>query len=173
MSWEEEDVGKSGLAGIVVFVFIVWLTINVFTKIGDAIDKNEARVQAELAQNGFTCPDCVYVPEGLQRIESVLLIEGGTVPLPTPAYLAHLYETCANRREDGNNCYRRLREIKFDVNDVYSRVSPLYGRPSFNAEQIKYVQSGAKRVGELLAGFEYWFIGSQRENYFRNKDRSS
>lgn len=134
----------------------------------------EKILDAELALAGISCPNCVYVPAGLKRIEDIQLVEGPIVSVPTSAYLAHLNAICQDKKRDfvQADCSTRLREINFGVDDVYSRVNPPYGRPEFTDGQLKDVRWGAKRIGELLATYEYWFIENQSEHYFQNKQSS-
>lgn len=149
-------------------VIYLGLTFIVATK------KGEIDIKAELALADITCPQCVYVPKGLKRLEDIRLAEGPTVSLPTQEYLTYLTGVCSSKQMDfaKSDCSYRLSEIRLGVDDVYTHVSPPYGRPPLTADQLKYVQWGARRVGELLASLEYNYVSSELDYYLQNKYHS-
>ena len=128
----------------------------------------------EPARTIVTCSECAHVPEWLTRLDVITLPEGPTIWVPTQDYLTYLDKTCdaVMKGYSQNECSRRLKEIQFGTDDLYSRSNPLYGRPPFTTDQLKYVQWGTGRIQELLVVFEYQFIEKERDYWSRVQSQS-
>ena len=162
-------------------IFLMWMFLALlFFNMGEpqkvvvvpAPEKPPA-TEEQMRTTGITCPKCLDIPEGMERLRQTTLLEGPTIALPTREYLEYLTKRLGEMSELGRQEYGwRLREVKLGEDDINSRVNPVYGRGSFTDQQLAYVKRGTGRTIELLERWERQFIGTKRDRFLRERHNS-
>jgi len=129
-------------------------------------------IEAKMAAAGIQCPNCLDIPDGLERIRKTTLLEGPIISTPTKEYLNFLSTLCESRRFSRfgrQECKNQLSELEKarDTNETW--MNSIYGHSPFNEDQVRFLQWSGDWVERHIAGFEYNWVGTKKDRYLREQ----